>query len=780
VRDQTPPERSNTETAPSQASTPARTGAAPNGSVASIQEGYTWFIGPKTNLPKRVEMRTPATILIFCLATGPAAAQGGGSFQNAPAQIPSGGPFNNSTSENVDFADVDLDGDLDVVFADGGSSGNDRNRVWINQGGLQAGTMGFFVDDTGARIPPGGADSSRDVDFVDFDGDGDPDLYISNDSSHSNQSCRFWVNMGGVQGGTAGFFQDESSTRWVNVGVNDGTTTFSSVAPAFVYAPGGFIDWSFDGLFGDFDGDGDMDLLHSAWGPSILVPPASPARLFLNDGAGYFEEFNPSGFQSAGLGLADGDPALWASGVQADDTLLSNGTESDIVTSALAVELGDLDGDFDLDILLGDALTQPRLFRNELVQNGGVLTSWRDVTGAAFAQLAGSGNYEQELGDFDNDNDLDLYGLDWTSPASSDVTIRGDGQFGFGTFTALPTSSASDIEGDFFDYDGDGALDLFIPGFPGQDRLYQNAGAPGYAFADVTASEMPSSTDRSLGADSADVDGDGDSDLMVANDNSLPNRLLINTTNVADTSAPRVVLEQVGDPGCGATQAVAIRAHVYDNQSWDVTRYNTSVIEYSVNGAPVVSVPMAYAGGQLWHGEIPALTGGAITYTVKSTDPVGNTGASATLGYTVTPSPVSYCTAGTSAGGCQALLTSTGVPSASAPSGFVLVAAGAEGGKNGLVYFGTAGRTAQTWGSTSSYKCVASPTRRGELIASGGTAGACDGTFSYDLNARWQQIPSQNPGAGAVVQAQLWYRDPQSAGNPKTAFSDALELTVCP
>ena len=532
-------------------------------------------------------MHAPTTILASCLAVGAAAAQGGGSFQNAPGQIPSGGPFNNSTSENVDFADVDLDGDLDVIFADGGADGNDRNRVWINQGGLQGGTTGVFVDDTGARIPPGGADASRDVDFVDFDGDGDQDLYITNDSTQSNQSCRFWVNMGGAQGGTAGFFQDESSTRWVNVGVNDGTTTFSSVDPSLVFGPGGFVDWSFDGLFGDFDADGDMDLLHSAWGPSIAVPPASPARLFLNDGDGYFEEFNPSGFQLTGIGLVDGDPALWASGVQTDDTLFGDGTEADVVTSALAVELGDLDGDYDLDFLIGDSLIQPRLFRNELVENGGVLTSWTDVTGAAFAQLAGNGNYEQELGDFDNDDDLDIYGLDWTSPASSDVTARNDGQFGFGNFTTLPASSPSDIEGDFFDYDGDGALDLFVPGFPGQDRLYRNAGAPGFAFSDVTAAEMPATTDRSLGADSADVDGDGDADLMVANDNLTANRLMINTTNTADTHAPRVIVEQVGDPGCGATQAVGVRARVYDNQSWDVSRYNASVLEFSVDGGPV-------------------------------------------------------------------------------------------------------------------------------------------------------------------------------------------------
>ena len=73
------------------------------------------------------------------LLTGLAGAQ---SFQNNLTDIPTGGAANNSFTENMAFADVDADGDLDVVFADGGDLGNDRNRLWVNQGGLQAGTVG--------------------------------------------------------------------------------------------------------------------------------------------------------------------------------------------------------------------------------------------------------------------------------------------------------------------------------------------------------------------------------------------------------------------------------------------------------------------------------------------------------------------------------------------------------------------------------------------------------------------------------------------------------------
>jgi hypothetical protein len=52
--------------------------------------------------------------------------------------------------------------------------------------------------------------------------------------------------------------------------------------------------------------------------------------------------------------------------------------------------------------------------------------------------------------------------------------------------------------------------------------------------------------------------------------------------------------------------------------------------------------------------------------------------------------------------------------------------------------------------------------------------------MAQDLNARWTAKPAQNPGAGALVQAQLWYRDPQSTSNQTTSLSDAIEFPVGP
>ena len=147
------------------------------------------------------------------------------------------------------------------------------------------------------------------------------------------------------------------------------------------------------------------------------------------------------------------------------------------------------------------------------------------------------------------------------------------------------------------------------------------------------------------------------------------------------------------------------------------------------------------------------------------------------------PNFTSYCTAGTSASGCNAVLSASGFPSATLPSGFHLSVTGVEGNKNGIFFYGTNGRQANPWGSGTSFQCVIPPVRRGGLLTGVGTPGLCDGAFSQDLNARWCPScpkPSHNPGVGAVMQGQLWYRDPMNTSNQTTSLSDAMEWFVCP
>jgi len=248
------------------------------------------------------------TIHGLCAAFLVAAAANAQPFQVDTVNVPQGAGFNGGFTENVELFDIDGDGDSDCLWANGGEMGNEQNRLWINRGFVQGGAPGQFRDETSQRYPAL-LDDSRDIDFVDLDADGDWDMFVANTSGVSNQTCHFLVNMGGAQGGQPGYFQVETSTRYVNVGLNDGVNTHSSVAPSVALAGGGYIDWSCDSTFLDLDNDGHPDLVQATYGNLSLG--RSPARVFLNDGAGRFEEFNPSGFQLTGTDIPNGSPGLW-------------------------------------------------------------------------------------------------------------------------------------------------------------------------------------------------------------------------------------------------------------------------------------------------------------------------------------------------------------------------------------------------------------------------------------------------------------------------------------
>ena len=200
-------------------------------------------------------------------------------FTNATAQFPGS---KTGYSENVDFREVEGEGDVEASLAEGGDAGNDQNNIWINRGGEVGGTIGFFADRTSTQFPAV-LDQSRDIEFVDIDNDGDIDIYVSNTSQLSNQSNRWWVNMGGAQGGTQGFYQDQSPAHWSGLGV----AGQSSIAASQVLPTSGFIDFSCDCDFGDLDNDRYVELVLNAAG--VAVCGYVPTPIFRVGGSGTFE-----------------------------------------------------------------------------------------------------------------------------------------------------------------------------------------------------------------------------------------------------------------------------------------------------------------------------------------------------------------------------------------------------------------------------------------------------------------------------------------------------------
>ena len=143
--------------------------------------------------------------------------------------------------------------------------------------------------------------------------------------------------------------------------------------------------------------------------------------------------------------------------------------------------------------------------------------------------------------------------------------------------------------------------------------------------------------------------------------------------------------------------------------------------------------------------------------------------------------PAAYCTAGTSASGCQTFISATGTPSATATSGFVITGPNSEGNKSGLFYYApTVKNPASMVGNSSSWNCVLPPVKRSQLLIGGGNVGVCDGTFSLDLNMRWTSKPAHVFPSGTTLYGQFWYRDPLNSSNQTTSRSDGLTWDVTP
>jgi hypothetical protein len=189
---------------------------------------------------------------------------------------------------------------------------------------------------------------------------------------------------------------------------------------------------------------------------------------------------------------------------------------------------------------------------------------------------------------------------------------------------------------------------------------------------------------------------------------------------------------------------------------------------------------VASDGGQRYGAALALAAGGSAGFAgAPAKDLPGAPSAGGAYGLAGLDQPLALatCAPGTSAQGCRAWLSTSGVPSASSASGFTVLARGADGASLGTFLFGTHGRAALPFGRSSTL-CIAPPLARTRALTGSGAGGTCSGAFALDLAAFWAGAPAAAPGAGAVVELQLWYRD---AASPSAgALSSALELALCP
>ncbi|EAQ27853.1 FG-GAP repeat domain protein [Erythrobacter sp. NAP1] len=361
--------------------------------------------------------------------------------------------------------DIDNDGDIDVFVARGDLQ---PNLLYVNQGGS-------FIESAGVAgldftIGPSTNGRHSGPTFGDLDGDGDLDLLL-----------------GGLEGGPMKLF------------ANDGTGRFTDVTAA-----SGFdraqADQTISMALGDYDADGDLDVLMAHWGtPRDPAIPGETETLWRNDSQPGAFAFTPV---SATTGIAN---------LLAFD--LPQGVLGANFDYTFAPGFADIDGDRDLDILMVSDFRGSKV----LLNNGNGTFSASTFTPDDENGMGAA------IGDFDNDGDFDWF-------VSS---INGNRLFenlGGGSFLR---NSASGVEPGgwgwgscFADFNADGWLDIYqTNGWEaGKDpsaslyvndvtRLWMNGGDG--TFADAAEGSAIAETDQGRGVVCDDFDNDGDVDALL-------------------------------------------------------------------------------------------------------------------------------------------------------------------------------------------------------------------------------------------------------------------------
>jgi hypothetical protein len=140
------------------------------------------------------------------------------------------------------------------------------------------------------------------------------------------------------------------------------------------------------------------------------------------------------------------------------------------------------------------------------------------------------------------------------------------------------------------------------------------------------------------------------------------------------------------------------------------------------------------------------------------------------------PTPSVYCTAKTTSSGCTPTLSVSGTPSASASSGFTILASQVEAKNFGIFFFGTSGPASIPF--QGGFLCVQSPVTRVAPQPAGGSA-ACSGAYSLDFNAWLAANRPDLRAPGESFYAQCWFRDPPDPVSG-TGLTDAVWFVLAP
>ncbi|MDP6900300.1 MAG: CRTAC1 family protein [Candidatus Thalassarchaeaceae archaeon] len=519
-----------------------------------------------------------------------------------------------SYGPGVAWGDYDDDGDLDVFISarfdhlgqetaenlgytqlsEISSNSTDWNRLFENATGtshlLRNDGNGNFEDVSALTGVGGNHSTTLGATWVDYDGDGDVDLYLSNY-------------------GRANIINPENTGEPNQMFANNGDGTFSDVTEESHLGNPGHSSGS---VWVDFDHDGDMDAYSLNFG--MVDEYTGKARtetniLYRNDGdsnADGIPEFSDHTGEAGVYGQKESassdyetylGPALT---IQLTGPLnpssqvsLPPGVREEPTGSGMswAAVWFDADGDGWEDLYVASDFGTSPLYHN----NGDGTFEVITVEMGMNKQGTGMGAH---AADVDGDGDLDICQSNF-GPNFLWIN-NGDGFSDDAENLGIHTNTLVNWDCHFLDYDLDGDMDLwFGVGRINQyissqyNSLYRNDGVdPGdglIEFVDVAAEMGIAEANKTMGTALADYDGDGDLDLLMAHsDGGL--RLWKNTAVETNSGSwLKVRLHGLGsDAGGSNTYGIGCLVKVHLNDGNTLMQHAYAGDGFLGNGEPAV------------------------------------------------------------------------------------------------------------------------------------------------------------------------------------------------
>jgi hypothetical protein len=399
----------------------------------------------------------------------------------------------------VAFLDYDRDGDADLLFV--------NSTRWPYQAATgPAPTMALYQNDGQGHFQNVTAQAGLAVSFYgmgvavgDYDGDGWTDVFLTAVGPN-----HLFHNRNGV-------FEDVTATA----GVAGGEQEWSTSAGFFDYDNDGALDllvanyvrWSSDI---DFKLDYRLTGVGRAYGPPQNYEGTFP-YLYRNNGDGTFTDVSA------------------ASGIQ-----IKNPATGLPMAKSLALALMDIDGDSRIDVFIANDTVRNFFFHNQ----GGVFEEVGEPYGLAYgADGKATGAMGVDVGFFRNDQNIGFLIGNFANEMTSVYISQDDPSFyvddAIGEGIGAPSRLALTFGLFLFDYDLDGRLDMLQANGhteseiqkmdPSQHyhqatQLFWNAGpshVPGFVMVDAASIGDLSREIVGRGAAFADIDSDGDLDVVL-------------------------------------------------------------------------------------------------------------------------------------------------------------------------------------------------------------------------------------------------------------------------